>query len=127
MSSGKMRPKRDDLERERLAKRTRKTLILAGKKIGKLTDSEKKPPSQRKSESGRKRYARRDARGQTEKPNPDCWLCPRRSDCKVTADDSGCTEHKIKQRCPQCDQLYLHYFSYELAGMKWICPVCRGR
>lgn len=124
MTSGKMHPKRDDLERDRLAKRTRKTLILAGKKIGKLADSEKIPPSQRKSINGRKRYARIVGKtGVHGKPNPDCWECPRRSSCILTADDPGCTASTMIGTCPTCKQIYLHYNSY--TSGRWICPVCR--
>lgn len=123
MTSGKMRPKRDDLERDRLAKRTRKTLILSGKKIGKLTDSEKITPSQRKSINGRKRYARIVSNHSQNRPNPDCWVCPRKPGCGLTPEDPGCTATTAKEPCPVCRQIYLHYASHDSG--RWICPVCR--
>lgn len=50
---------RSDAERECLAKRARKALILAGKKVGKLSEADKKTPSQKRSEAGKVKEARR--------------------------------------------------------------------
>lgn len=47
-----------EILRERIKKRDQKTLIMAGVP-GKLTDSQKKPPSQRKSESLKRKLDKR--------------------------------------------------------------------
>jgi hypothetical protein len=51
--------KPDEVLRDKINARTRKALISAGKKIGKLTENEKKTPSQKHSENMRKKFARR--------------------------------------------------------------------
>ncbi len=49
-------------DRQRINKRVHKTLIEAGVNVGKLTESQKKSPSQRRSESAKKRELRRASR-----------------------------------------------------------------
>jgi hypothetical protein len=56
MTSGKLRPKPDDDHKHYLARRTRKTMILSGSKLGKLSEAEKKTPSERKSIAMRKKF-----------------------------------------------------------------------
>lgn len=59
MTSGKLTDKPDDLHRKTLLKRSRKAMIQAGEKIGRLDDKDKKTPSQKKSESMKARMVRR--------------------------------------------------------------------
>ena len=59
MTSGKLNKKPSDNIKERLDKRALKALIQSGTPTGyKLSDSEKKSPSQRKSDAMRKKLAR---------------------------------------------------------------------
>lgn len=54
LQSDRMAPtakKPDELHRDKIRKRTVKTMILSGKPVGRLTDQQKKTPSQKKSES----------------------------------------------------------------------------
>jgi hypothetical protein len=60
LGGSRVQKKPDEVLREKINSRTRKTLINAGKKIGKLNENEKKTPSQKRSENMRKRFARRD-------------------------------------------------------------------
>jgi hypothetical protein len=60
MTSGKLHTKPDDNLKKHLAKRTRKIMIQSGSKMGRLTEAEKKTPSERKSIAMRKRLKRRD-------------------------------------------------------------------
>lgn len=55
----RVQKKPDEVLRDKINARTRKALISAGKKIGKLTENEKKTPSQKHSENMRKKFARR--------------------------------------------------------------------
>jgi hypothetical protein len=58
MPSGKMTPKPSDVHRENLNRRAVKTMIQSGRPVGKLTDTQKKTPSQKHSESMRKKLTR---------------------------------------------------------------------
>jgi hypothetical protein len=51
--------KPDEKLRDKINSRTRKALIQAGKKIGKLTESQKLSPSERKSKNTKKRLDHR--------------------------------------------------------------------
>jgi hypothetical protein len=49
----------DKAELAKYGKRARKALILAGKKVGELSEAEKKTPSQKRSEMGKVKEQRR--------------------------------------------------------------------
>lgn len=55
MKSGKMTSKPSDMHRKNLNRRAIKTMIQSGRPVGRLTDAEKKTPSQKHSESMRKK------------------------------------------------------------------------
>lgn len=50
--------------RDAINKRSRKAMIQSGAKIGKLSDTEKTPPSKRKSDSMKKKLRNRDGKKQ---------------------------------------------------------------
>ena len=118
-----MSKKPADLERERINRRTRKTLILAGKNIGRLTESEKKTPSQRKSELGRKKLNRGIIK--KEEPVPfDCSQCPDHVGCTKPSLDV-CHRPSAVHKCLGCGIRVRHPI---IPGMSWeYCPVCRER
>lgn len=62
MTSGAMTPKPSDIRRDNLNKRARKIMIQSGKKIGRLTDAEKKTPSEKSSEAMKKKLKERASR-----------------------------------------------------------------
>lgn len=58
MKSGKITPKPSDTHRKNLNRRAVKAMIQSGRPVGRLTDAQKKTPSQKHSEDMRKRLAR---------------------------------------------------------------------
>ena len=126
MTSGKLHKKPSDLARDRLNARTRKTLIQAGKQIGKLTDSQKKTPSQLKSERARKKDLKRAG---LEKPSVvppviDCRGCTD-SPCAYNGDLTRCHHHSVIHRCKGCGQR-VHYRWIEGEPFE-LCEVCLSR
>lgn len=110
-----------ELHRQRLASRARKALIEAGKKIGKLTPSQKISPSQRKSESARKKDARRAGVKIVLKHYPcDCHGCPNEP-CGISLEQ--CNHKSMVHRCKKCGQLVRHRV---VPGDPWeLCPPCK--
>lgn len=109
-----------DLARDRLNSRTRRVLIQAGKKIGKLTDSEKKTPSQRRSEAARKKDAKRaGVKVIDSTTGEDCHNCPKYP-CGKTV--KSCGEKSMVHRCLKCGQRVLHRID---PNVPWeLCVVC---
>lgn len=109
-----------DLARDRLNNRIRRTLIQAGKKIGKLTNSEKKTPSQRRSESGRKKEATRAGVKVIDvATGEDCHNCSKYP-CGKTI--KSCGERSMVHRCLGCGQRVLHRIDPSVPWER--CPVC---
>lgn len=115
-----------EIERARLAKRTRKARIEAGEKIGHLTDNEKKTPSQRRSENGRKRLNR----GAKESSVPiqnapvDCHQCPTQKSCTYS-DLHVCFRLSAIHECTECGGKFRHPV---IPGVSWIyCKECEEK
>ncbi|MFA5213319.1 MAG: hypothetical protein WC406_08300 [Methanoregula sp.] len=110
-----------EVERERINKRTRKTLIQAGKKIGRLTEAEKKTPSQKRSENARKKFANK--AGVKYSPNVypgDCWTCPKQP---CGQEPATCKERTMVHPCLGCGAKYRHFVDHENPWTQ--CPKCR--
>lgn len=126
MTSGKLHKKPDDLARERLTKRTRRTLILSGARIGKLSDSEKKTPSQKRSENGKakelKRSGVKNIAGVEDIPD-DCFDCPEKANrCGKMLE--MCGKRHLVLRCKKCG---IRVRARIDAVRVWtLCPICRG-
>ena len=109
--------------RDHLNRRTRRTLISAGKQIGKLKDSEKKTPSQKKSESMRKKLLKR-AGMKSVAPvqgGCDCHTCPKQP-CGQTTDT--CSERTMVHPCLKCGVKVRHYID---PNVPWeYCPPCKA-
>lgn len=105
--------------RKKLVNRNTKALIDAGKKIGHLTESQKKTPSQKRSENLRKKLNRG-----VEPPatvGEDCNNCPKYP-CGTTV--SKCIKPSRKNRCAKCGQVVVYRF---VAEGEWkYCEVCRS-
>lgn len=112
--------KPSELARDRLNNRTRRTLIKAGKKIGRLTDSEKKPPSQRRSESAKKKDLKRaGVKAIDAATGEDCHNCPKYP-CGKTV--KSCGERSMVHRCLKCGTKVLHRID---PAVPWeYCPIC---
>lgn len=107
--------------RKHLQSRATKTLIQAGVRIGRLSDSQKKSPSQKRSESIRKKHANR-AGVKYNAPDikDDCHTC-KNYPCGKTV--STCSERSVVNRCLQCGQKVRHYIDPDC---QWkYCPVCK--
>jgi len=107
--------------RASLTKRAVKAMAEAGTPIGKLTDAQKKTPSQRKSENLRKKLTTRDGhKAEKEIVQVDCRDCPK---LPCTLNSNTCTEKLWTHRCHQCGQKVRYRF---IEGVPWeYCPVCR--
>lgn len=110
------------LLREKLAKRSRKAMIEAGNKIGRLTPSQKITPSQRKSENAKRRDAKRAGTKHIAVHYPcDCWKC-QKEPCGKSLEQ--CEEKSMVHRCKKCGQSVRHRVD---ANVPWeSCPGCIG-
>jgi len=105
--------------RDSLNKRTRKILIQSGVKIGHLTDSEKKTPSEKRSINLKRRLNRGvDVVGVV---GEDCNGCPKMPCGKGT---KTCDESTRKNRCNRCGMVVVYRFVKE--GEWKYCPICRS-
>jgi hypothetical protein len=127
MTTGKMSRKPSDTHRSTLMHRATKMLAQAGKPIHRLTDAEKKSPSQKKSENARKRDLQR-----AEKQHPataqenqvlyDCFTCPKHP-CYGNSLRT-CGEPTLTRQCKQCGQKIIYRID---PNKKWeYCLVCRS-
>jgi hypothetical protein len=114
-----------ELWRDHLTKRSRKARIEAGEKIGKLTENEKKTPSQRRSENGRRKLMR----GAKESSIPiqdapvDCHQCPTQKSCTYS-DLHVCFRLSAIHECKECGRRFRHPV---IPGLSWIyCKDCEG-
>ena len=109
--------------RDNLNRRTRKTLIEAGKQIGRLTDAEKKPPSQKRSEALKKKDRRR-AGLNIKTPvigGTDCHTCQEQP-CEMTPDT--CSKRVMVHPCLKCGTRVRHYID---PNIPWeYCPRCKA-
>jgi len=111
--------------RTRLTKRAVKAMIQSGKPVGKLTDAQKKPPSQRKTELLHKKLDSRKSNAgagkAVEVPIPDdCRGC---TDTCPSNSLAKCHRNSIVVRCAQCGQKVRIRI---IPGENWkYCPVCR--
>ena len=111
--------KPDELHRKHLTSRNTKALIDAGKKIGHLTEQQKKSPSQKRSENIRKKLNRGIEPVAT--IGEDCNSCSKYP-CGNTI--QTCDEPSRKNRCAKCGQVIVYRF---VAEGEWkYCDVCRG-
>jgi hypothetical protein len=110
-----------ELLRARINTRTRKTLIESGAKIGRLKDSEKKTPSQKRTENLKKKDLKR--AGLSSKPvyPTDCHLCPKYP-CGETLND--CLERSMVHSCTKCGLKVRHRVDPEIPWT--LCPSCAG-
>ena len=123
MTSGKMYPKADDAHRNRLAQRSRKALIEAGKTIGKLSDAQKKSPSQKSSEALRRKL-NRGCTSADAIAGYDCRGCGTYDTCAFDHKLANCTSRAMTARCKQCGQKWTFRV---IAEEKWeYCPKCRS-
>jgi len=109
--------------RDRLNRRTRKALIEAGKQIGRLTDAEKKPPSQKKSEAAKKKALRRAGLKMVTPVagGTDCHTCSKQP-CGKTPDTCG--ERAMVHPCLKCGARVRHYID---PNVPWeYCPPCKA-
>lgn len=110
--------------RKHLQTRTTKTLIQAGAKIGRLTDAQKKTPSQKKSESARKKDLKRAGLTIVATGTLDCHTCHKRAaGCVLKPDE--CKERTIVEKCKGCHAWVRHYV--DNANPWVLCPACEER
>ena len=105
--------------RKNLASRNTKALIDAGKKIGHLTEQQKKTPSQKRSENLKKKLNRGVVHAGV--IGYDCNNCPKYPCGKTT---QTCSEPSRKNRCDKCGTVVVYRF---VAEGEWkYCEPCRG-
>lgn len=105
--------------KKKLDARAKKYKIITGQIMGRLTDSQKKSPSQRKSEAGRKRLLRGGTSPSEYKLMFDCRDCLKYP-CGGTL--LTCGERAFTSRCAHCGQIIM----YRVLEERWThCPVCR--
>lgn len=122
MRSGKLKPKPSDIARKKLMSRTNRTMILSGVKVGKLPESAKKSPSQRKSESARKKFAKRAGLQNVQNVYPsDCRDCDEK--CGYDRNLEKCYRHSLVLQCDKCGKKVRVRI---IPGEDWrLCPSCR--
>jgi hypothetical protein len=115
-----------ELWRDHLAKRTRKARIEAGEKIGHLTENEKKTPSQRRSENGRKKLNRGGVVTSVHVANypSDCHQCPTIGICTYKSLQE-CYRMSTSHDCKKCGKIFRHPV---IPGASWIyCRECEEK
>jgi len=111
-----------DKDRIRLLKRARNELVFTGQRAGKLPDSYKITPSERKSTLMKKKLDNR-------KSNATNFYIPAVTDCRDCTDKPVCTStleschHPSRsQRCPKCGVLVMYRY---IPDEQWEgCPPC---
>jgi len=114
-----MTPSPSESLRDHLRSRTTKTLIQSGAKIGHLSDSDKKTPSQKRSENLRKKLNR--GAQPDIKAGEDCNGCSKYP-CGKTV--KHCSEPSRKNRCKKCGGVVIYRY---VEGQVWeYCEPCRS-
>jgi hypothetical protein len=113
--------------RARLEHRARKTLIETGKKgLGRLTEAQKKTPSQKRSEAGRRKLRRGSIASDiaVQETSIDCHQCPSYTSCYNHLNLHTCHRRSDISECKRCGRIYQHPV---IPGVSWIyCKDCEG-
>jgi hypothetical protein len=121
--TGKLKSKPDDAHRKHLTIRAKDHIALVNKIV---PDHLLKTPSQKRSESAKKRERKRagkyedSCRAAAADLLFDCYTCPK-SPCGTPPEQ--CDEQMLLERCNKCGQPVRHFIDVDF---KWIyCQVCR--
>ena len=115
--------------RTNLAKRSTKAMVESGRPVRKLSDAEKKTPSEKNSKNARLRELKRSGRHQESCRKAavdvivfDCHTC---SKYPCGTDPMACDEIMILERCGGCGLPVRHYRDVKSPWVK--CLSCRGK
>ncbi len=117
-----------EIAREHLERRAIKTLIETGKKgYGRLTEAQKKTPSQKRSEAGRKKLRRGSTASSVtvQGTETDCHQCPSKERCCYHLKLHTCHRKSDVSECKRCGRIYQHPV---IPGLEWVyCKDCEGK